>query len=114
MKFDSMMEELQKEYVAELPEKMKDIKSKWKSQEWDMLRDHFHKLKGTGKTYGVPEISLLGEVVEKICLNSQDKVNETIPVALRLLQDIYESRKNANPFAVEKDPQFSEIKAFAA
>ena len=111
MSFDDMMKELREEYVAELPAKIQEIEKNLQSSNHDQLRDNFHKLKGTGKTYGIPEISQLGEVVEKICVYQPQKALTAIPVAVDILRDIHGQRKAEQAFNLSSDQRFSQLKS---
>ena len=92
MTFDDMMAELQVEYVASIPEKIATIKAHFEAGELALVQDDFHKLKGTGKTYGLPEVTDLALEMEKICKTAPDQVAEHLPKALAELEEIY--RKN--------------------
>ena len=49
-------------YLKSLPEKILVIASQVQAKETGNVRESFHKLKGTGKTYGFPEVSELAGV----------------------------------------------------
>ena len=90
---DDLLKELRAEYVASLPQKIISIGQHLSQQDWVTLRDDFHKLKGTGKTYGIPIITELGEVVEKICMTKTQTAPAAIPLAIDLLAKIYQHHK---------------------
>ena len=69
MNFDELLKSLQTDYVAALPNKIAIIKSQIKSGDIKALRESFHKFKGTGRTYGLPEVSELAELVERLCID---------------------------------------------
>ena len=106
---DELLKELKADYVNSLPLKVALIKSHWNEKNMALLRDDFHKLKGTGKTYGLPEITILGEKFEKMCLHRPHQLESALPIAIRILQTIYELRKNNTPFQIENDPEFTQI-----
>lgn len=114
MSFEKMMEELRREYVGSIPQKIKDIEAHLAAGDTATLRDDFHKLKGTGKTYGIPEISELGEAVEKICLRKPEAIPTVIPNALSLLHAIHTSRLAGQPFALAGNSIFTPIAEVAA
>ena len=110
MTFDQMMAELREEYLASMPGKITDIESHIIARDCEKLRDDFHKLKGTGKTYGIPEISELGECMEKLCLKDFDKALECARQAIRILSQIKDCRSNGNqPFTLASDSEFPAI-----
>jgi chemotaxis protein histidine kinase CheA len=110
--FEKMMIELRADYVASFPNKIKDIQLHHESQDLERLRDDFHKLKGTGKTYGIPEISDFGFVFEKLCLKKHPSA-EFVPVACSLLQMIYDQRSNLKPYDIEQNAEFQKWKKLA-
>ncbi|MCB0412398.1 MAG: Hpt domain-containing protein [Bdellovibrionales bacterium] len=92
MDFNEMMSQLRKEYLTSLPEKISELKADLDSKNVEKLKEDFHKLKGTGKTYGIPEVSQLAEAVEKIYFHKPDNALKATEEALGLLKDIYELR----------------------
>jgi len=110
MDFEKMMEELRAEYLAGMPQKFIDINEHIAKKDINILREDFHKLKGTGKTYGMPEISELGEVVEKICMTKTDRAIEAASAGLRLLAAIHKTRLTKKPFELQANAEFLAIK----
>jgi len=110
MSFESMMEQLRIEYVDDLPNKIKDIESNFAKDQLQVVREDFHKLKGTGRTYGVPEITDLAEVMEKICIQFPKEAAQTVPEALDLLREIHTLRATAQSFDINKDHRFVRLK----
>jgi HPt (histidine-containing phosphotransfer) domain-containing protein len=104
-----MMAELRAEYVASIPQKIADIKSHTAAGDRELLRNDFHKLKGTGKTYGIPEISELGLVFEKYCLQNPANLDFTA-LAIELLAAIHEARLSDSPFVLDTKPEFKQLK----
>ncbi len=109
MNFDDMMADLRKDYVAGMPQKLEEIKKLAANGDTSGLREIFHKLKGSGKTYGVPEVSDLFEVCEKLCLNKPQAAPQVAPIALQLLASIYDSRKSGGVFAVKDTAEFKTL-----
>ncbi|OFZ14885.1 MAG: hypothetical protein A2Z20_04670 [Bdellovibrionales bacterium RBG_16_40_8] len=106
MNYNQMMVDLRVEYVSSLPQKILDIETHYIAKDRERLRDDFHKLKGTGKTYWVPEISELGEVFEKICLKETIPINQFIPSAINLLKQIYSYRKEDKAYDLSQVTEF--------
>ena len=113
MSFEDMMKELQKEYIENLPNKIDLIEGLHTTVDRKGLESAFHKIKGTGKTYGVPELSILAKVVERICKEDKN-LNEIIPISISLLKKIESSRKEGQEFMIETDQEYIEIKKLAA
>lgn len=92
-----MMEELREEYLRVLPERMKLIRSFQTPPDWDKLYHEFHKLKGTGRTYGFNEVSEVCERVENLCRNPGERREEHLTSALDLLNYLLTCYKNNEP-----------------
>ncbi|MCB0419586.1 MAG: Hpt domain-containing protein [Bdellovibrionales bacterium] len=107
--FEQMMKDLQKEYISELPDRIREIQSHFEVMDANLLRDDFHKLKGTGKTYGIPEISELCEVVESICLKGETLIKKVLPLSIELLHEIQKRRSKNENFALSSDTRFAQI-----
>ena len=110
MSFDALMSQLRSEYVQELPEKIAHIANNLAQQHLEVVREDFHKLKGTGTTYGIPEISQLAEVLEKICTDHPQNAAIAVPEALALLKEIHSHRTGAQAFDISLDQRFSKLK----
>lgn len=110
MGFEEMMAELRKEYVDSIPQKINDITLHLNAKDDAKLRDDFHKIKGTGKTYGIPEISLLGEVIEFLYLKTHDSRYNSTEWALNALKNIHSSRIKNLPFSIESDGKYIELR----
>ena len=106
MNYDEMMAELQIEYISSLPQKIQDIETHLATRDRGQLRDDYHKLKGTGKTYGIPEISEFGELFEKLCLKKTISLDQFVPLSLTLLKQIYGARKDNKVYALSQASEF--------
>ena len=105
MNFDELLRTLQRDYLASLPEKIKKIEEfRLDNAE---LREAFHKLKGTGKTYGIPEVSELSALMERICLENPLASAQAADAALGLLRAIYEARGIGREFNLKDDPRLA-------
>lgn len=115
MSLSEVLVELQKKYLESFAEKTSRIETLWKDQRNEELRVEFHKLKGSGKTYGLPEVSVLGAVMEKLCeRGSQESINQMIPLAVRLLHAIGDYRRaNKEALQLESSIDFKEIERAA-
>lgn len=112
--FEKMMAELRRDYVNGIPQKIIDIEAHLGANDATTLRDDFHKLKGTGRTYGIPEISELAEAVEKICLKKPDLIGEIVPKAVELLRAIHSARIGGQAYVLDGNTVFAPIAAVAA
>lgn len=109
MSIEDLLTKLHHEYLASLPEKISSLHTFCSQADVASLSAAFHKLKGTGRTYGLPEISDLAEILERICLERPEHAVTASNQALRLLEDVYLSRKQGHAFTLETDPRFTQI-----
>ena len=89
MSLNELLKSLQCEYLADLPERIETIHAHFESQNISALVEDFHKLKGTGKTYGFPKISELGERMEALLVSAPPKGLNAVPEALAELVHIH-------------------------
>jgi HPt (histidine-containing phosphotransfer) domain-containing protein len=103
MSLQNLLAELQKEYLDSLPEKINSITELIKAKQLELVETEFHKLKGTGRTYGVPEISRVGELGERACWIPDGKRDDAITQALGLLGKVHQCRAQGKDFLIEED-----------
>lgn len=109
--FNDLMKELQLEYLASFDEKIKNIQTYYEGRDWDSLELEFHKLKGTGSTYGIPEVTTLFEILEKVCRTHKSLEQENIEGTLGLLALIRKKYLEGFPFDLSSQEAFQKIKA---
>lgn len=110
MSFDEMLKNLQRDYLHSLPEKISTIQQQIQEGDAVVLRASFHKLKGTGKTYGIPEISELAAEVEDICQGRPLSAAPAAREAVLILRDIHSARQSNHEFKLSSDPRFKKIR----
>ncbi len=113
MSFEDMLKELQLEYINNLHKKISDVRRHLQDKNFEKLQDAFHKMKGTGKTYGVPEISILGQFMEQVCKVGVEVEPLTIK-SIELLKKIETSRKAGQIFDINNDPLFVDSQKIAS
>ncbi len=64
MSFDNLMKELQESYLKQLPARAEELDNHLKEKNWKDLKNEFHKIKGSGGTYGLPELSKIAQEAE--------------------------------------------------
>jgi HPt (histidine-containing phosphotransfer) domain-containing protein len=101
--------ELKGEYLESFPEKFSAMQSYWQSGQRDALQNEFHKIKGTGTTYGLPEVSEVAEIIEDMCIQNSDRLGVGILLAFDLLHKICENYKHNIPYELHKDPLFKRL-----
>lgn len=65
MNFDDMMKQMRVKYLADLKTKTEELKTLLENKDTKGLEDFFHKLKGSGASYGLPQISEYGAKYER-------------------------------------------------
>jgi HPt (histidine-containing phosphotransfer) domain-containing protein len=110
MSLEDVLAKLQKTYITNIPEKLKHMKTHIDAKDYKSLREEFHKIKGTGRTYGIPEITDLGAVFEEILIVSDFKpqINWALD-AYDLFKDIYTSRSKDKAFNIAQDPRYRNL-----
>ena len=106
MSFTDLLAELKVEYVSGLPQKIETIREHQQTEDLIALRTDWHKLKGNGKTYGLPEISELATVVESYCLEKPDSALQVVGSAIEILCDIHFARLKNQEHNLGSDPRF--------
>ena len=113
MSVDDLLADLQKGYIQSFPEKVQRILGFLDKGEIALLQGEFHKLKGTGKTYGVKEVSVLAAAAEKICASQTSEVEWVTRLATNILLKIQKSYDGVKDFNLDTDSDFVRIKMLA-
>jgi HPt (histidine-containing phosphotransfer) domain-containing protein len=106
-----IMKELQDEYIRTLPEKIKSLEAHFQKLEYDKVTDAFHKIKGSGMTYGVPELSAIGATLETICQKHPQQMGWAVAKSYYLMQQVYTYRLSGRAYAPEKNEDFKRMLA---
>jgi hypothetical protein len=109
MSFEELLEELRKGYLASMPDKIANIERLWEARELQLLETEYHKLKGTGRTYGLPEVSQLGMALERLCEIAPHTLANAIPLSLKLMAWIQTERESGKSPSLESAAAFQEI-----
>ena len=109
MSFEDLLKSLQQDYINALPAKIEIIKKQVASKDVSEIRESFHKLKGTGRTYGLPEVSELAALVEAFCLAQSAHALTAAQHALVVLTEIHSARSKQQEFALTQSSAFQEI-----
>ena len=107
MSLQDLMAKLQKDYLASLPAKIATIQMFWNEVKLEDLEGEFHKMKGTGKTYGIPELSLLAREMESLCATRHpDRIAKGMTIALVLLERVRSERAEGRAFDISSDSSY--------
>lgn len=102
-------EALRKKYINAIPDKIANIKKAAESKDARLLEQESHKIKGTGKTYGFEEISLVAFHVNKHFKENHPDAFLKAEKGCVLLQKIYDSILAGSTYDLQNDPLFKEI-----
>jgi HPt (histidine-containing phosphotransfer) domain-containing protein len=108
---EDILKELQQEYIQSIPSKMTEIQNFLQAKDIENLINSFHKIKGSGKTYGLEEMSVLGQFFEHWMRDQQEKVLPYVPKAIEFLNKVYTSRQKNTPFPLADDPEFIKLQS---
>jgi HPt (histidine-containing phosphotransfer) domain-containing protein len=108
---EELMKQLKLEYVASLLEKRAKISELFKNNQLVELETEFHKMKGSGKTYGLAEVSQFGEIFESICMDLPSALSEVMPLALELIDEIYRVQNLNQSFDIIASKQYIYLKS---
>jgi HPt (histidine-containing phosphotransfer) domain-containing protein len=104
-----VLAELQKNYLASMPEKIQNLEKLWSERKLELLKTDYHKLKGTGRTYGFPEITSLGAAMERLCEIDQSSLERAVPISVKLMNRIRDMRAKGQALDLDQEPDFKSI-----
>lgn len=107
----SLMDDLRQEYLASFPEKFDKLLECFNKQDWYSIELEYHKLKGTGTTYGIPEVSQLCEILERLCREHKTIDKETLDSSILLLGKIKDKYEQDIEFDLASHIDFLKIKS---
>ena len=102
-RFSQMLVEMKQDYLENFPKKIAVIKQLVATEKWSELNDEYHKLKGTGKTYGFPEISIVCEILEAHSMQNPAKDPELFKKSSDLLERMHQAYQQNKSFSLEQD-----------
>lgn len=88
-KFKILIAELKAEYYLKMPERVASLEAASQQKDEDRLEELFHNYKGTGKTHGLPELSILCDAVENFFLHKNQERFTAAELAIEILQELY-------------------------
>lgn len=99
-----ILAELREEYLLRFPHKIALLKSLTESRKWRDLEEEYHKLKGSGKTYGYPEVSTVCQKLESLLMQDLVQDTEIFDQAIGLLEKMHQSYLKDESFDLQQDP----------
>ena len=88
---NSDLNELRRGYLSSLNEKLSVLKDAAATQDYAAVVRLGHQLKGSGRSYGFPEISELGRRIEQVGLDHRAALLESIIAEFRELKETLNS-----------------------
>ena len=107
----TLFAELKAEYIETFAEKIEQIEKLWQQYNRKDIEMEFHKIKGTGATYGVKEATQVAEVMEDICHQGSAQLGTCILFSLEILKKIRAQYKEGAAYEISKDPTFKFLRA---
>ncbi len=111
LKHTALIAQLQKEYLAGFKEKFCRILGFHEKKDWQALQLEYHNLKGTGTTYGIPEVTELCQQMERLCRRNTEMEKELLEKSIKLLEKISDKYRNQKPFILSEDLDFIKLKS---
>ena len=108
--YKEMMAELRTEYLEAFQQKFQTINDFFDQKDWYSIELEYHKLKGTGSTYGVPEVTQLCEQLERVCREKKQIERIVVDQSIELLTAIREKYLNDKEFDLSSNATFLSIK----
>lgn len=108
-KLSDLLSELKAEYLIKLPEKILALRQFTEQQSWQNVEAEFHKLKGTGRTYGYPDISVLCERLEFLAQHKDTQLPVLFHQAIDLLTRMLKAYEKGEPYNLSADATMKTI-----
>lgn len=102
-KLSALLNELKQDYLSKLPERIVLLKQLTEQKDWSKLEQEYHKLKGTGKTYGMPEISSVCLKMEALAQQGAGLDLEIFHQAVTLIEKIHAAYRRGETFDLQSD-----------
>ncbi len=100
-----MMRDLRQGYLTALAGRIALLQRLSEKLNWDAIREEYHKIKGTGTTYGFPDLTRLCETMEELCRDKDRRRPEHLHAALELLNYLLQTYTNETSAEMMKQPQ---------
>lgn len=102
--WNQILQELRADYLKVLPERLRLIRRLTEEGNFHELNREYHKLKGTGRTYGYPDISTLCERFEQLSFQPTPENQALLPFGPELLAYLIDSYQNNREPQLEAHP----------
>lgn len=107
--YQTELQKLQERYLASLPSKINALEKLLLLKDRQKLAESFHKLKGSGKTYGFSDVTEIAKLVDQhYKMNSKDYF-QWAEVAIRLLQTLHKMMEGGVPVSLKALPDYQQL-----
>lgn len=103
-KFSELLDELKSDYLNKLPTRIAELKENTTKKDWLQLEELYHNLKGTGKTYGFPEVSQICEVMELFVNHKNANTEQYAQQAIEVLENLLNSYQTGQSVNINEIP----------
>lgn len=110
MSMQQLLKNLRAQYISELHVKIREMEELLEQNAPSaVFSDHFHRLKGSGLTYGCAEISDISASVELACQTQHPRWPEAVEIGLEILKRVYFARLQQldQAYDLGADPQYT-------
>ncbi len=101
-----LFSELKKEYLDSFEEKFQSLMRYWQTGDRKNLQNEFHKIKGTGTTYGVQEATDVASIMEDLCAQESPQLGFNVLLSLELLQKIRAVHRQGKTFDLKNEKSY--------
>jgi len=107
---NDLFAELKTEYLESFAEKIQVIEQMWQAKDRESLTNEYHKIKGTGLTYGVQEMTDIAEIVEDLCHQKSPQLGFAIMMSVELFKRVRASYEQGESFELGRDKIFKALR----
>lgn len=109
MNLEELFKSLQAEYLKTFEEKISNLKKFLSLNDFEKIEMEFHKMKGTGSTHNIPEISELGHKMEDYIAANKEADPLSIEESISVLENIVKSRNEAKVYQLSSCPSYNKL-----
>ena len=102
-KLNELLKDLKEDYLRNLPVKLAHLKVYSDQSNWPQLYEEYHKLKGNGKTYGYPDISVVAQKLELLAQHKEGQNQAFFLDAVALLGRMHQAYCENKPYPLQDD-----------
>lgn len=109
--WNSLLDNLKVDYLNALDERILLLTDLTQKKDIENLENEYHKLKGTGKTYGFPAVSDVCNEMEILTRGRSEVPEHLLVIGPVLLQYCLNSFRSTGPLNLEQHPDFITLKS---